>query len=102
MEFICKKDDVPEGGMHRISRGRKGAIVIYEVDGEYFATADRCTHGDARLSDGDVDDGVVYCPLHAGGFMISTGEPVHPPCDVPIKTYEVILKDDDLYLGDEV
>lgn len=95
---LCPASDVPLNGCRRHSRGRRGAIALYNLDGQFYATDDRCSHGDAFLSQGDVIDGVIYCPLHAGGFDIMTGEPVHPPCEEPVKTYRVQERDGDLYL----
>jgi nitrite reductase/ring-hydroxylating ferredoxin subunit len=98
MIFLCPAADVPTGGCRRHSRGRHGALALFNIDGRYYATDDRCSHGNASLSEGDIDEGVVYCPLHAGGFDIATGEPVHPPCDEPIRTHAVHLRDGGLYL----
>jgi nitrite reductase/ring-hydroxylating ferredoxin subunit len=98
MIFLCPAADVPRNGCRRISRGRHGAIALFNLDGRFLATDDRCSHGNASLSEGDIDEGIVYCPLHAGGFDIATGEAVHPPCDEPIKTYRLHQQDGGLYL----
>lgn len=98
MIFLCPAADVPLDSCRRHSRGRHGALALFNLDGRFYATDDRCSHGNASLSEGHVDDGTIYCPLHAGGFDIATGEPVHPPCDEPIRTYRVQLQDDCLYL----
>ena len=97
--LLCPAADVPLNGCRRISRGRHGAIALFNLDGRFYATDDRCSHGNASLAQGDIDEGVVYCPLHAGGFDIATGEPVHPPCDEPIRTYRLHEQDGDLYLA---
>lgn len=61
-------------------------IALYAVDGEYFATSDTCTHGQARLSDGYLEGHLIECPLHQGLFDIRTGEVKGPPCTKPIHT----------------
>ena len=98
MILLCPAADVPLGGCRRHARGRHGALALFNIDGHFYATDDRCSHGKASLSEGDIDEGVVYCPLHAGGFDIATGAPVHPPCDEPIRTYSVQVQDGGLYL----
>ena len=54
------------------------SVALYVVDGEYFATADLCTHGQASLSDGFLDGELIECPLHQGTFNVKTGAPVEP------------------------
>ena len=70
------------------------AVAIYKLDGEYFATSDVCTHGQAFLSDGEIRGNEIVCPYHEGTFDIKTGEPVDPPCVVPLCRYDVEVKQD--------
>ena len=70
------------------------ALAIYNLDGEYFATDDVCTHGQAFLSEGEIRGNEIVCPYHEGTFDIKTGEPVEPPCVVPINKYEASLEED--------
>jgi naphthalene 1,2-dioxygenase system ferredoxin subunit len=70
------------------------ALAIYHVGGNFYATDDICTHRRARLSDGYLDGTVVQCPLHFGKFDIVTGQPLNPPCKIPVQTYPVTLDGD--------
>ncbi|MCY4155096.1 MAG: non-heme iron oxygenase ferredoxin subunit [Gammaproteobacteria bacterium] len=70
------------------------AIAIYNLGGEYFATSDVCTHGQAYLSEGELRGDEIVCPFHAGTFDVRTGEPVDPPCVVPLEKYETRLGED--------
>src|SRR3546814_10365880 len=49
-------------------------LAVYNVDGEFFVTANRCTHGEASLADGMLEDDVIECALHGGAFNVRTGE----------------------------
>ncbi len=69
-------------------------LAVYRVQGEVYVTDDRCTHGDARLSEGFVIDGCVECPFHQGQFDIRTGEPLCTPVTEPIRTYPVLVEGD--------
>ena len=62
-------------------------LALYKVAGEVFATDNRCTHGDALLSEGFVMDHCIECPLHQGQFVGRTGEPLCEPVTVAIRTY---------------
>jgi naphthalene 1,2-dioxygenase system ferredoxin subunit len=66
-------------------------IAIYLVDGAVFATANRCTHGDAHLCDGWVEGHEIECPLHQGRFDVRTGAPTCAPAEVPLASYAARL-----------
>ena len=74
-------------------------VALYVVDGEYFATADLCTHGNASLADGYLDGALIECPLHQGTFNVKTGEAVDAPCSVAVRTFPVKLEDGVLHVG---
>lgn len=69
------------------------ALAVYNVDGELFVTDNMCTHGNAMLTDGYQDGGIIECPFHGGSFDIATGAAKAFPCQVPIKTYAVTIND---------
>jgi len=62
-------------------------VALYKIQGSYFATADRCTHQTARLSDGLVIDDCIECPLHQGRFHVPTGRAKSAPVSIHLKTY---------------
>lgn len=57
--------------------GRK--VGLFRVEGELFAVDDICTHGNALLSDGDLDGYEIECPLHAGAFDLRSGKALCSP-----------------------
>jgi nitrite reductase/ring-hydroxylating ferredoxin subunit len=73
-------------------------LAVVAVDDRYYALSDECTHGEASLSEGYVEDGVIVCPMHSGGFALATGEPALPPCFDPVNRYDVVRDGDALYL----
>ena len=75
-----------------VAAGRE--IAIYLVDGAVFATANRCTHGDARLCDGWVEGHEIECPLHQGRFDVRTGAATGAPAEVALATYPARLAGD--------
>jgi hypothetical protein len=40
---------------------------------------------------------VIECCMHMGSFHIPTGKVMQPPCEVPLRTYQVVLKDEDVF-----
>ena len=77
------------------------AVALYHVDGAFFATADLCTHGQARLSEGYLEDGLIECPLHQGMFDVRTGKATSAPCSIAVQTYEVKVEDGHIHVGIE-
>ena len=76
-------------------------IAIYLVDGAVFATANRCTHGDARLCDGWLEGHEIECPLHQGRFDVRSGLATGAPAEVALAIYPARLAGDriELQLG---
>jgi nitrite reductase/ring-hydroxylating ferredoxin subunit len=95
---ICKTSDVPDGEVRAFSLAGT-PIAIYHLDGAFYATEDRCSHGLASLSEGIIDGDVIECPLHFGAFNIRTGAAAAPPCSIAIKTYEVREQGGEILVG---
>jgi len=74
-------------------------IALYVVEGEVFATADLCTHGGARLSEGYLEGYLIECPLHQGLFDVRTGAVAGLPCKKPVRTFPVKVDNDAVLVG---
>lgn len=85
---LCQTDDIDEGDM-RAFEIRDVRIALYNVDGNYYATNNVCTHAFALLTDGWLDDAVIECPLHSALFDVRTGEVLSGPAECALKTYTV-------------
>ncbi|KKW64365.1 non-heme iron oxygenase ferredoxin subunit [Mycolicibacterium elephantis] len=74
-------------------------IALFNDDGRIFALADRCTHGNAKLSDGFIEDGCIECPLHQALFDLATGEVRRGPADEPVRSFNIRVDGDDIIVG---
>jgi len=90
---LLRLDDLSVGSMRKVSVRGLPPLAVYNVSGAIFVTDDTCTHGQASLTDGFLDDGIIECPLHGGAFDVRTGEVVSRPCTVNLKTYPVSIVD---------
>lgn len=86
------EDIVAEGEVAAVSAAGK-PLALFLLEGAYYAVHDLCTHGEAQLSDGWIEDGCIECPLHQGKFCIRTGEAMSPPVSEPVATFETRLVD---------
>lgn len=57
----------------RAVAGTVDDIGVFYSGGEYFAIDNTCTHEDASLATGWIEDGTVECPLHASVFCLRDG-----------------------------
>ena len=73
-------------------------IGLFQVDGEVHALDDICTHGAALLSDGDMEDGEVECPLHAGLVDVRTGHATGAPITRDTRRHDTKIVDDRLFV----
>jgi 3-phenylpropionate/trans-cinnamate dioxygenase ferredoxin component len=74
------------------------AIVIANVDGDLYALRDVCSHQDFPLSDGEVEGTQIECIYHGATFDVCTGKATGLPAIAPVKTYEVEVRDGDIYV----
>lgn len=90
---VCPLADLPPGEAVRLQDGVDAPIAVFNDGGELFAVDDTCTHQEASLSEGWLEDCAVECPLHAASFDLRTGEPSGPPATRPVRTHAVHVQD---------
>ena len=74
-----------------VAGGRE--VALYLVDGTVYATANRCTHGDALLCDGFLEGHEIECPHHQGRFDVRTGKATAAPAEVALATWPARVVD---------
>ena len=90
--------DLAPGKMMRVEiSGRR--ILLANVDGRFYATADTCTHEDASLSSGSLRGELVKCPLHGSRFNVCTGRVMEEPAEQDLQTYPVRVEGDHILIG---
>ncbi len=94
---IAEPDPLKPGTMTRVLVNDH-AILLANVDGEYYAIDDRCSHEDASLYNGALKGECVECPLHGSRFNLKTGEPLEPPATEPVRTWPLEARPDGIYL----
>ena len=68
------------------------SLTLYKIKGEFYATDNICTHGNACLTEGYLDGNIIECPRHQGRFNVKTGKALCSPVTTDIRTYPCRLK----------
>lgn len=92
---VAKVGEISSGSMKQV-RALGKPILLANIDGEFLAIGDTCTHEECSLSTGFIDGSTVYCPCHASQFDLTTGEVLSPPAPSPEPTYKVVIQGDDV------
>jgi 3-phenylpropionate/trans-cinnamate dioxygenase ferredoxin subunit len=53
--------------------------VVFNLEGEYYAIEDICTHDGSELTGGTVEGAEIVCPRHGARFCIKTGAALSAP-----------------------
>jgi nitrite reductase (NADH) small subunit len=64
-------------GRGRCAEAGSYSLAVFRLGAEVFALENACPHRGGPLCEGDVKEGVVYCPLHAWGFDLRSGRAVN-------------------------
>ena len=73
-------------------------LAVYNIEGRFYITDDECTHASASLADGVLDGDIIECAVHLGAFHVPTGAVKSPPCSIALRTYQVVLQGDDVFV----
>lgn len=93
--MVCQVGDVAPDSAIRVDRdGHRLAVV--RIGDDWYAIADRCSHAEASLAEGEVwpDECEIECPKHGSAFSLKNGEPLTLPATQPVPTYEVRVDGD--------
>lgn len=71
-------------------------IAVFNVDGQFYAIEDVCTHDDGPLGDGELDGYVVQCPRHGAKFDIRSGAVLSFPAIKPVPFYPTKIEGGDV------
>jgi len=76
-------------------------VAVCNVDGEFYAIDDLCTHDGGSLDQGQLEETEIECPRHGARFDVRTGAAVQLPAFEPVETHDVRLEGDVVQVGVE-
>lgn len=87
MNVACA-EELPSGSCRTIDLDGT-QVAVFNVEGEFFAIENVCTHDGGVLTGGEVKGDEIICPRHGAHFSIRTGAALSPPAYEPVATFPV-------------
>ena len=76
-------------------------VAVCNVNGQFYAIDDLCTHDGGSLDQGQLEGDEIECPRHGARFNVTTGEAIQLPAFEPVETHEVRVEGETLQVGVE-
>jgi 3-phenylpropionate/trans-cinnamate dioxygenase ferredoxin subunit len=72
-------------------------ILLSNLDGQFHAVHNVCLHRGGDLAAGEMQDGVVVCPLHFWGFDVKSGVCTQVP-SMALKVFATKVENGEVYV----
>lgn len=73
-------------------------IALLNNHGLFQAIDNTCPHRGGSLSDGQIKDNCIVCPLHQWTFSLETGANIRNP-KIKLHVYPINLKGDEIWIA---
>jgi nitrite reductase/ring-hydroxylating ferredoxin subunit len=92
---VAESKDIEPSSMKAVDvAGEK--VCIINIEGNYYAIGNVCTHMGGPLNEGTLQGFEVECPWHGSKFDVRSGQPTKPPARQPVSSYEVKVQDNNI------
>ena len=92
---VCKTFDIPDPGKEVFEVDER-FVVVFHLDGEFYALDDACTHDGGPLGEGIIEGFQLICPRHGARFDIRTGQAMTMPAVHATAAHEVKIDGEDV------
>ena len=102
---VARAEEFRAGEARQVQNGDT-PIAVINLDGEYFALEDSCSHdympivGCGLEPDEVIDGEELVCPHHGARFCIRTGDALAPPAYEPLNRFPVRVHDGMVQVSD--
>lgn len=92
---VAETDELQPGQAKRVDV--KGHLIaLFNIEGNFYAIADICTHLGGPLSEGTIEGYEVTCPWRGATLDVRTGEVLGPPAKKGVQSYRVQVEGSDI------
>ena len=96
--IVGKASDFTLGKIQKVTIDGKDVLVA-NIDGNYYAVNDTCTHAGASLSEGSLDGHIITCGWHGAKFDCKTGKLSEFPVKIKdLNSYKVIVESENIFV----
>ncbi len=88
-------------GEHKVVDVDGVRVVVFNLNNEYYAIEDVCTHDGGSLDGGCVEGDQIICPRHGARFCIKTGAALTAPAYEPVATFPVRVVNSEVQVRDD-
>ena len=74
---VAETKDIQPSSMKAVDLEEE-RVCIVNIEGNYYAIGNVCTHMGGPLNEGTLEGYDVECPWHGSKFDVRTGEPIRP------------------------
>ena len=91
-----KASDMPPNSITKLENAD---VSVANVNGEFYAITDTCTHAGASMANGKIDGENIICGWHAASFECKSGKLAKFPAKIEdLKSYKVTVENGDVFV----
>ena len=95
---VADTSDIAAGRVKTVVVGDR-RIALCNVDGQFYAIDDLCTHDGGPLDQGELAGDVIECPRHGARFDVKTGKVLALPAVKPLTTYPLRVEGSEIWVA---
>jgi 3-phenylpropionate/trans-cinnamate dioxygenase ferredoxin component len=99
-QTVARIDDIPPSRVAVFSVGDH-EVAVCNVDGQFYAIDDLCTHDGGSLDQGELEGTEIECPRHGARFDVRSGDVTQLPAFEPVETHDIRVEDGTVQVGVE-
>ena len=96
--LVGKTTEIMSGQMKKVSVDGN-EIVVMNINGNYFAIDDTCTHAGGSLSEGKLEGSTITCDCHGAQFQCESGKLLKFPAKInDLGSYKVLTESNNIFV----
>ena len=72
-------------------------IALFKINNQFFAVDNMCLHMGGSLSEGEIENNNITCPLHGWQFDLKTGNNIMPGMG-KLNIYKVSIEKEEIFI----